>query len=778
MAHRIVGQVAGLASLLIAGICGAVAADPPTAEECLCRDAGKRPGAPEAEDCYRTIPFPPLGGYSAPPGTTPPFASVCWGTHREIETGSWLGPPLPEGGEGCDPLFDLRGYAPSIYTKVGVLQGDYLPVSHHASVSTHPLAGAGGVFHGPLSTATRPALNDVVDLITGQPLIRESDFELPFGTTVFRHIRTYSQIPMFTRESSDAMDYPTGTGPFESGLWWDVTGYGWMVGHSPLLLIDAAYAGWDTGEPYDGEAQNHIERCIFLPDAHRAIPFMSLGEDGRYEAPPRFDAVLSHNGDPADFESNSGDRHHWEEFPTEWNVWLQNRGLKYTMKPVYDDMQVNSSGVSLNQYPPPATQSHLYGRPFYGVATRIEDPQGNRIEIDYCSFEQKPCGSSSDGCANCCQACSAKGTIDQVRLVVGGASNESPEIVYRLVYVYREGSTFAVSAHDTGYPDMTQPVLHEIYVLPGDVEVDPGCRTIEREVFDAILDEYEFEGEAMECFAELSQITWADQPGVTDEWLDEWVIRVRYSYVDDHAFFQDLDYDGCASSGPWNGMEPRLVQASVTTRAVDPNAEVLGVNRYTEAVRADVPILTSRFVTDAAAVVDLYLEGQEKPIGVTPNHRVFSADRGTWIEAGELRAGERLASAAPVGDAEAAGQNVLVVARVEPREERVRVYNLEVSRYHTYFVGDQGVWVHNGCVPDEVKASPKLFKNWMQSKARTAFQNGSFIAKADLDEIVGVARTMGLKIGRVEQGVTGTVGKVWHIHIGGYHVPCPPNYTP
>lgn len=40
---------------------------------------------------------------------------------------------------------------------------------------------------------------------------------------------------------------------------------------------------------------------------------------------------------------------------------------------------------------------------------------------------------------------------------------------------------------------------------------------------------------------------------------------------------------------------------------------------------------------------------------------------------------------------------MLVVDRIEPREARVPVYNLEVSRYHTYFVGEQGVWVHNGC---------------------------------------------------------------------------------
>ena len=73
------------------------------------------------------------------------------------------------------------------------------------------------------------------------------------------------------------------------------------------------------------------------------------------------------------------------------------------------------------------------------------------------------------------------------------------------------------------------------------------------------------------------------------------------------------------------------------------------------------------------------------------------------LDAAVDRAGERLGSAAAHGNAGEGneGQNALVVARVEPRERRVAVYNLEVSRYHTYFVGDRGVWVHNAYSPNQ-----------------------------------------------------------------------------
>ncbi|MBX3318197.1 MAG: hypothetical protein KF902_15180 [Phycisphaeraceae bacterium] len=160
------------------------------------------------------------------------------------------------------------------------------------------------------------------------------------------------------------------------------------------------------------------------------------------------------------------------------------------------------------------------------------------------------------------------------------------------------------------------------------------------------------------------------------------------------------------------------------------DAEVLGIEEYTARMRADVPVVTTRFVTDAAVVVDLYLEGEERPIGVTPNHRVFSMDRGTWVEAGALRTGERLGSGAAHGNAGEGddGKSVLVVSRVEPREGKVPVYNLEVSRYHTYFVGDRGAWVHNSYFPHSPKqgepADISMQRRWIKATVDSMKKDG------------------------------------------------------
>lgn len=85
-------------------------------------------------------------------------------------------------------------------------------------------------------------------------------------------------------------------------------------------------------------------------------------------------------------------------------------------------------------------------------------------------------------------------------------------------------------------------------------------------------------------------------------------------------------------------------------------------------------------------VLNLWLVGSDEPIGVTVNHPVFSADRQRWVEVGELKPGERLATAT--------GEPVKVIA-VTPRDWEWTVYNLDVHRDGTYYVSSLRVWAHN-----------------------------------------------------------------------------------
>lgn len=61
--------------------------------------------------------------------------------------------------------------------------------------------------------------------------------------------------------------------------------------------------------------------------------------------------------------------------------------------------------------------------------------------------------------------------------------------------------------------------------------------------------------------------------------------------------------------------------------------------------------------------------------------------------AGSLRQGDRLITVK--------GQTLLVID-ISKDNFLHETYNFEVSDYHTYFVGDQGVWVHNACVDPKI----------------------------------------------------------------------------
>ena len=587
-----------------AGLLEGLMDPPPTAEECLCGGQSGWIGAPDAESCVREFKFPPVGGYTdnlddelnLPTGITVwrPFVSTCWSQFHVGAAVTFMGNDTDPGWncEGdCRPTWELRGFAPSLSLRIGVVQGDYLPITNDPVLSTSPLASAFGGFGEPRSPHTRAVLGNAVDLITGQPLIREVDFELPFGNTVFRHTRTYSQYPQFRIENYDARDGDPQHRLNDSGMFWDATGFGWMISHSPILLIDAAYAGWDYGMPFEdgSEQQKHVERCMFLPDAHRAIPFMSL-KDGRYEAPPRFDAALGHDADVEDdFDplhvdaDDDDDEHDWNRLPTEWTVWLQNRSMKYTMKPVYDDIQgTGVTGFSIHDFPPVSgTQSCAYdiyrfGTPHYAVATEIDDEWGNRIEIDYCSFKQghSSVGDGSSGCATCLQGCSAKGMIEQVRLIAGkDAPGESPvdRVAYRLVYVYRPGPVIRSHTGIANHSDFAQPMVHEVYVVPGDVPVPAGCRVMPEQPFIDLHDDYHNgESSELECLTALQALTWDSsletEVSSQSEWLDKWVVRVRYLYADNNEVFLKVSQNMYDEGGLFHGCALRLIQASVTHR--------------------------------------------------------------------------------------------------------------------------------------------------------------------------------------------------------------------
>ena len=96
------------------------------------------------------------------------------------------------------------------------------------------------------------------------------------------------------------------------------------------------------------------------------------------------------------------------------------------------------------------------------------------------------------------------------------------------------------------------------------------------------------------------------------------------------------------------------------------------------------------YVRKVDKLIHLVINGEE--LVTTEDHPFFVQGRG-FIEAGNLFVGDKLISAN--------GEDITVEAlEIEQCEEVVTVYNFKVGDYHTYFVGENAVWVHNkNCTP-------------------------------------------------------------------------------
>ena len=113
--------------------------------------------------------------------------------------------------------------------------------------------------------------------------------------------------------------------------------------------------------------------------------------------------------------------------------------------------------------------------------------------------------------------------------------------------------------------------------------------------------------------------------------------------------------------------------------------KVLSENELTGEVA--VKTVTETYVNETDELVHIGVNGET--ISATPSHP-FYVDKLGWTLARSLRAGDLLVLSN--------GERVTVEwVQHEILESPIKVYNFEVQDFHTYFVGENGVFVHNGC---------------------------------------------------------------------------------
>ncbi len=470
---------------------------------------GCAPGAGEV-DCDRVASFPAPGGKLS-------FRNWCFGV-------SHTGEGRVHGTDQWD--YVEWGYVRNMDLAVGRIPPNFSPKDHDILNGTSPLVPAdAGYSTGPSAVPNRPLVASEVDMITGSPLLHSVDLELPFGGATFRLLRSYSEAGLLDRVgywggstgqvgAAGCVNETPSQAPIGDQLW-DWAGQGWMLGEAPLFLIQANYAHLNPG---DDESRT---RCIFIPDAHHSIPFFQVDtsvaepRDMQYEAPPRFDATLSHSDatpDPPDGVLDSGrwalDADGALLGPSEWYVWLHNHSVKYTIEPVYDALPLVSDDLdpsvhSLHEIPsdylsPDTTVEwaarEAYGLPFYGLVTSIEDRLGNRVEVTYCDatrFDDPNHESSTSteydwlygnpDCQPCAHNCAERGQIKTIKL-----RNSEGVVDWTLHYIYRTYEalprklTIGTASDDLDYPFNNHHTLAMVLVYEGDVAgPNEPCYTID-----------------------------------------------------------------------------------------------------------------------------------------------------------------------------------------------------------------------------------------------------------------------------------------------------------
>ena len=166
-------------------------------------------------------------------------------------------------------------------------------------------------------------------------------------------------------------------------------------------------------------------------------------------------------------------------------------------------------------------------------------------------------------------------------------------------------------------------------------------------------------------------------------------------------------------------------------------------------------VVISKFKHVTDSILEVQFEGSENPIGVTPIHPFWSVDKQEFVPIGALAIGDLVQTYS--------GDTKRIVSKLA-RPGPIEVFNLEVENEHVYFVGEQGILVHNDCPFDTIE-------EFLDSKV---FTDQLYPDKASRDTLRKLFReTYGNDADRGKQivyvlydGATGEVYKVGKTSIG------------
>jgi len=127
-----------------------------------------------------------------------------------------------------------------------------------------------------------------------------------------------------------------------------------------------------------------------------------------------------------------------------------------------------------------------------------------------------------------------------------------------------------------------------------------------------------------------------------------------------------------------------------------------------ETGRVELRPVVGLFMREGRESIDVVFDadGQRETLRTTDDHPFWTA-RG-WVEVRHLRIGDRITLG---------GRGHATILSIAPTNEISTVYNFEVDEFHTYFVGNQGVLVHN-CATRRTTYTKKVHNTTQQYNTR------------------------------------------------------------
>ncbi|WP_329959303.1 polymorphic toxin-type HINT domain-containing protein [Paenibacillus athensensis] len=108
--------------------------------------------------------------------------------------------------------------------------------------------------------------------------------------------------------------------------------------------------------------------------------------------------------------------------------------------------------------------------------------------------------------------------------------------------------------------------------------------------------------------------------------------------------------------------------------------------------------VTATFNHETDEIYNIQVGGQT--IESTYNHPFYVEGKG-WTFVKDLKVGDLLVQS---------DGNTLKVESIELEHKNVTVYNMTVDEFHTYFVSDLGIWVHNSKCGEVILPSVKTYE--------------------------------------------------------------------